>query len=300
MTYAIGTHVSKISKVLNSPNKNRKTMEEAIQVETKVLGLDAAQIFTHGPRGHLRNSMDYDKIRELSKSINLTVHSSYPSVAIWQINRRNKNEGISKRILSHILDQLKSCQNIGALGLVIHLPRRPIEDIVETMSAIEADLKNAKIPIWLEMISSKAHPELTYETPKKLNKLTKALVDIDPKVWGLCIDTAHVYGSGEDISSKKLQDKWFKGLSKEATKKIKQYHLNGTESELGSGKDKHAISFSIDDKIYSTYKKEPEKSGFFSVIKFCIEKNIPVILEINRGLEADTIWAVNTINSIAE
>lgn len=297
MPYALGTHVAKISKVLDPPNKVRKTMVEAIVVETEVLGLDAAQIFVSGPRGHKRNSMDYDKIKRLS-NVTLSVHSSYPSVAIWKITRENKTEGNSKRILAHILDQLRSCRKIGATGLVIHLPRRPVSDLVETMTAIEDDLIGAKIPIWLEMISSKAHPDLTYETPEKLNKLTKALKDINPKVWGLCIDTAHVYGSGEDISSVLQQNKWFGGLSKETTKKIQQYHLNGTESEFGSGKDKHAIAFAADDNIYHKYKKEPEKSGLYSVIKFCIAKNIPVIMEINRGLEADAIWTINAINDM--
>jgi endonuclease IV len=298
MSYALGTHVAKISKILDPPNKNRKTMYEAIQVETEVLGLCGAQVFTHGPRGHRRNNMDYAKIKRLSRDVTLSVHSSYPSVAIWKITRKNKNEGNSKRILAHILDQLLSCRKIGAEGLVIHLSRRPISDLVETMTAIEDDLIKAKIPIWLEMISSKAHPDLTYETPEKLNKLTKALKDINPKVWGLCIDTAHVYGSGDDISSSVKQNKWFADLSKETTQKIRQYHLNGTESDFGSGKDKHAIAFAADDNIYHKYKKEPEKSGLYSVIKFCIAKNIPVIMEINRGLEADAIWTINTINDM--
>jgi endonuclease IV len=297
MPYALGIHVAKISKVLDPPNKTRKNMCEAIKVDCEVLGLDAAQIFTHGPRGHKRDAMEYEKIRLLT-NLTLSVHSSYPSVAIWKITRENKRDGNSKRILAHILDQLRSCRKIGAEGLVIHIPRRPVSDLLETMLAIEDDLKKTKIPIWLEMISSKAHPDLTYETPEKLNKLTEALKDVNPKVWGLCIDTAHVYGSGEDISSVLKQNKWFSGLSKETTEKIMQYHLNGTESDYGSGKDKHAIAFASDDKIYHKYKKEPKKSGLYSVIKFCIAKKIPVIMEINRGLESDAIWAINTINDM--
>lgn len=298
MSGILGVHVGKISRVLDPPYKNRNTMHEAIRVDCEILGLNAAQIFTHGPRGHRRNEMDYGKVKKLAKEIHISVHSSYPSVAIWKVTRQNINDKVSLIILAHIKDQLYSCQKIDSDGLVLHLPRRPLEEIIETMKAIEPILQEIKIPIWLEMISSCAHPELTYESPEKINKLVKALKDIDPSVWGLCIDTAHIYGSGLDISTKEQQDEWFDGLSKEATKKIKMFHLNGTESKLGSGTDKHAICFCPTDNIYKKFKKTPKKSGVYSIIKFCQKKFIPVILEINRGTEKSVVQLINIISDM--
>lgn len=295
MTGILGVHVAKISKTLDPPNKNRKTMYEAIQVECEVLGLEGCQIFTHGPRGHKRNLMDYKKIKKLSEKYYLSVHSSYPTVAIWKVTRKNKNESMSCRTLAHVKDQLLACKAIGGDGLVIHISRRSVDHILETMKVLEPMLKNIGIPIWLEMISSKAHPELTYETPEKLNRLVRTLKEIDPKTWGLCVDTAHVYGSGVDVSTKKQQDNWFGKLTKEATKKIKLFHLNGTESALNSGTDKHAIGFCSTDNIYKKFRKEPKKSGLYSVIRFCLDKTIPVILEINRGTEKETIDLINII-----
>jgi len=298
MSGILGTHTAKISKMLDPPNKVRKTMHEAIQVECEVLGLNAAQIFVSGPRGHRRNNMDYDKVRKLSEKYYLSVHSSYPTVSIWKVTRKNKNEGNSKRILAHLKDQLESCKKIGADGLVVHISRHPVDHLLETMKVVESMIKDIGVPIWLEMVSSRAHPELTYESPKKLNRLVKTLKDINPDVWGLCIDTAHVYGSGLDISTKKQQDNWFNDLTKEAMKKIALFHLNGTESELGSGSDKHAIAFCDADNIYKKYKKTPKKSGLYSVVKFCNSQNIPIILEINRGSEKDTITLIDIIAEI--
>jgi endonuclease IV len=294
----LGTHVCKISKMLDPPNKVRKTMHESIQVECEVLGLNAAQIFTHGPRGYNRNPMDYEKLKKLSEEYHLSVHSSYPTVAIWKVTRKNKNEANSKKILEHVKDQLLSCRQIGADGLVIHISRHPVDHLLETMKVLEPIIKDIGVPVWLEMISSKAHPELTYESPKKLNRLVKTLKEIDPQVWGLCIDTAHVYGSGLDISTIKQQDSWFNELTKEASKKISLFHLNGTESILGSGSDKHAIAFCTDDNIYRKYKNTPKKSGLYSVVKFCDKHIIPIILEINRGSEKGTIDLINIIATI--
>jgi endonuclease IV len=296
----LGVHVAKTSKILDPPNKVRKTMNEAIRVECEVLALNCAQIFTHGPRGHKKNNMDYEKIKKLSQEIHISVHSSYPTVAIWNLTEANKDEGKSRRIISHIRDQLISCKKIGALGLVVHISRKPVEVILEAMQVVQHLMEETKVPILLEMISSKAHPDLTYESPKKINKLVKTLQPLESKTWGICVDTAHVWGSGLDISSKKLQDKWFKDLTKEATKKIRMFHLNGSESDLGSGKDKHAIAFTSDDKIYKKYKKTPDNSGLYSVIKFCKSRNLPVILEINRGSEKDAISLIDIISDIEE
>lgn len=295
----LGIHVAKKSKVLEKPHQNRKTMVDAIETDCGLLGLNAAQIFTHGPRGYRCNiEKEAEEIGEFcrKKKIALSVHSTYPSVAIWKVTRKTKDDAASKRILGHIRSQLEMCKVIGAKGLVIHLPRRPPEHILETMKVVHEIIKEIGISIWLEMISSKADPELTYETPDKLDRLCKILDcgGIPAETWGLCIDTAHIFGSGLDITDKKTMDKWFKDLSKGTRKKIRMFHLNGSESDLGSGKDKHAIAFSEEDNLYG-HAESREKSGLFSVIKFCKRNRIPVILEINRGSEEDAISLIDTI-----
>lgn len=294
----LGIHVKKVSSVLTPPNRDRKTLAKAIELDCATLGLDSAQIFSHGPRNHARN-LDADeisKIKKLSKTINISVHSSYPSVAIWKLTHENKHSNISKRIIGHIKDQLECCALIGATGLVIHISRKPVAVICEAMEVILDMTKKIGVPIWLEMISSKAHDEYTYETPEKLNRLVSALDHLDS--WGLCIDTAHIWGSGTDISGRAHMEEWFNGLTARARKKIRMFHLNGSASEFGSGKDKHEIAFCRDDLIYHSHAKNPNASGVKSVIKFCTGKNIPVILEINRGSEADAITCVNIITDM--
>jgi deoxyribonuclease-4 len=295
----LGIHVAKVSKVLNSPNKTRKTMEKSIYTDTEVLGLNSAQIFVCGPRGYKNNIVGEEaKIKKLSKSIHLFVHSSYPSVGIWNVNESNKADGKPKQVLSHITHQLKTCKMIGADGLVVHLSRRPVEDFARTMTAIQTDIAKTKVPVYLEMIASKGHEILTYETPEKLNKLCKALKNVNKKTWGLCVDTAHLFGAGEDIGSKEQMDAWFDGLSTAAVKKIKLFHLNGSSCVRGSGKDKHSIPFSDEDNVYSEFSDNPEESGVASIIKFCHTNKVPIILEINRGSEEDTIKCLDIITSM--
>lgn len=293
----LGIHVKKVSSVLEPPNRDRKTIAEAIEVDCSVLGLDSVQVFSHGPRNHNRNFSEKDMrdIRKLSKKVCVSVHSSYPSVAIWKLTHVNKGSVVSKRIINHIRDQLECCVKMGAVGLVVHISRKTIDVIREAMEVVEPVIKEIGVPIWLEMISSRAHEDLTYETPKKINRLVKALENIDPNVWGLCVDTAHVWGSGTDISTYVQMEAWFTDLSCSARKKISIFHLNGSSSDMGSGKDKHEIAFCDSDQIYRGYKAGPGGSGVRSIIKYCAPRHIPVILEINRGLEADAVACIDII-----
>ena len=72
----LGVHNAKVSHVLPNPNKNRKTMLDAIQKDCSELKLDAGQIFVSGPRSTKMNPMDYDEIKTYcdDKKINLYVH----------------------------------------------------------------------------------------------------------------------------------------------------------------------------------------------------------------------------------
>ena len=297
----LGIHVKKVSSVLNPPNQSRKTLAEAIRVDCSMLGLNAAQIFSHGPRNHARNlsAQDIKEIKDLSKDFHVSVHSSYPSVAMWKLTHANANSPASRRILSHIRDQLECCAQMDATGLVIHISRVDVDVIREAMEVV-APLTKRTVPIWLEMISSRAHDTLTYETPKKLNALTKALGHLEPGSWGICVDTAHVWGSGTDISEYAQMNAWFRELTDATRKKISMFHLNGSSSEMGSGKDKHEIAFCPADVIYHAHDQSPDDAGVKSIIDFCGSHSIPVILEINRGSEADAISCINKISKMEE
>lgn len=289
----LGIHVAKVSKVLESKT-SRKTLGDAIDDDCANLNLGLCQIFTHGPLNRKANDIE----GVVKSSAKIIIHSSYPTVSIWDVNSSNSNTPKSIKSIMHIVDQLNTGDKIKALGLVVHLPRKNISTIIEALKVLYPYVKTFKTPIWLEMISSKAHPELTYETPEKINALVDAVHSHYAGKWGLCIDTAHVYGSGCDISSKELQKQWFKQLSPDALQQIKLFHLNGTESNLGSGSDKHSILFISTDKLYGDFSKNRNNSGVYSIVKFCKKNKVPIILEINRGSESDADASIKYIYGV--
>jgi endonuclease IV len=300
----IGVHVSKISKVLDDPNKKRKTMTLAIKSDAMNLNIGAVQIFTHGPANTRKNKMNYKSIKEYcsDKNINLYVHSS------WSVDESNKATGKPAAAISHFIDQMESCDAVGALGLVVHLPKKEPQVIINTFKVIAPLLKKYNTPVLLEMTSVKPDDEKTYETPKKINRLTKMILKNFPKLtWGWVPDTAHLWGAGIEIDEIKIMTKWLKNLAHPEL--VKLVHLNGGSIEtFGTGKDKHKVVFGDEDDIWNpTFDGEKvydsiqaSKSSLAVLSAFTKKYNIDCICEINRGGYDEITFSIETLKKIFE
>lgn len=288
----LGVHVTKSSHVLDDKSAPAD-MSDAIVRDIDTLGLNCAQIFTYGPRFIVPNRMDFEKVKAVTKDIDLTVHSAYATTGIWQVVDDTKHLAGSNKKLDTLKMQLLSCTKINAWGLVLHINRIHPESAVETMAILKPIVKKSKVKLILEMPASKAHADLTYETPEKIDNLT-TLIGPDETWWGWCVDTAHLWGAGVDIKSYDSMHKWLERLTYK--KKILMFHLNGSSAERGSGKDKHEIAFGPDDKIWKGV--DPKKSGVRAIVEFAVKYNIVVICEINRGKQKDVSSSLEAIKDL--
>ena len=302
----LGVHVSKVSKVLKG--STRKTMFDALIEDCDSLHLTAAQIYTHGPRNANSNKMNYKKIKKWSvdNEIKLYVHSSYITASIWNLNETTKELPKVKRYIKNLDSQLDACKKIGAYGLVIHFPNKPLKDVLNTISCSIFSLivKKYDIPILFEMkpIKNKGFKKGVnhgYVTPVQLNKFCKK-VSLPKSLWGIVIDTSHLWGAGVDTTDKKSQDMWFEKLK--FPEMIKLIHLNGAQKKtFNSGRDEHIIVFSKDDDMYSKYAGDSyKKSGVYSIVEFAVKNNLTIICEINRGIEKDVRMSLELINKLAK
>lgn len=308
----IGIHVAKVSHVLNAPNKNRKTMIEAITKDCGELTLGACQIFVQGPRNTKMSKMDYEKINlyTTKQKINLYVHTSYLSVGIFSVTSKNMSDKKSINAIESIRKQLDACDKLGAKGLVIHLTKRTPSEIAETMRILIPQIRKYSTPLIFEQPAKKPCGDLTYETPEKINNLTSVMAKEFPKYtnWGWCIDTCHLWSGGIELCNKKTTDKWLKALK--YPKKISLFHLNGGSIDIfNTGKDKHIIPFSDEDDIWSAdfinLDDEKEfnldqikKSSIWPITRFLKKNKIDIILEINRGSYKDAIFAITTLHNL--
>jgi deoxyribonuclease-4 len=279
----IGIHISK---------GNYNDISDNIAHILAEYDLNICQIYTHGPNTRAPNKIDYKKLKLLSKN-NIFVHTPYPFVDIWHINKITKNNSKSANSLFALKSQIMSCNKFNAVGMVLHIPPIYPNEAVETVKIIKPLFKKTKTKLLIEMISSKPHPDKTYETPEKIDNLT-TLIGPNEYWWGWCIDTAHIWGAGVNIKSYSQMENWLNSV--EYKKKILLFHLNGSSSKMGSGKDKHEIAFSSTDLIWKNV--DPYKSGVYALIKFAKKYKIPIILEINRGSDHDMINLIKTCHKL--
>jgi len=290
----LGVHVTKESHVLDDKTAS-DDLSDAITRDMGALDLNCAQVFTFGPRFPVPCKIDHEAVKKATKQIDLSVHSAYPTTSIWKIC--SDTDAVKQRKLVVFKLQLLSCVKIGAHSMVLHINKIPPDTAARVMKILKPIVKKTKVRLLLEMVASKSHPELTYETPDKINRLPELIEpDKSENWWGWCVDTAHLWGAGVDVTSHADMQNWLNGIKRRD--KICMFHLNGSSAALGSGKDKHEIAFGPDDVIWGG--TPPKTSGVFAILEFSNGQNIPIICEINRGTEANVRRSIAKIKSMLE
>jgi len=272
----LGVHVSRASKVLD--DKKDSPLDHAITRDCETLQLNSVQIFTHGPQYITKNKYDVNAVAKVCSSYNTTVHAPYGSSMMWNTS---DDTTTANKFEKYLESQLSACKEIDAWGVVIHCNRNTPSHVAAVCKKYKPYFIKHGIVLLLEMPASRAHPEYTYETPEKINRVNALLGRSNYYAW--CIDTAHLWGAGVDCSRYSTMKKWLEKIADKS--RIQQFHLNGSSSNLGSGADKHEIAFSSVDKIYNGIPWED--SGVRAVCEFAKKHNAVVICEINRGTESE-------------
>jgi endonuclease IV len=270
--------------------KGKTGIEGSIQESLDDYKVNYFQIFNIGPRTYKRSNIDYDSLKLFCKKNNLSfvIHSSYVSASIWK-------KTLTDKALKHFEDQINSAAELKADGVVFHIPKDSIENIVDRMKVLSkiANKENIKILLESKPIKNKAY---RYGDPEILNELCKALKEAKIKGFALCIDSAHLHASEIELSSYEDAKKWFDTFKYH--NKIKLFHLNGSEANFGSNRDVHAIPFSSTDKIWNKYKDDIKNSGFAYFCKFAKKNGVNIIFEINSWSKKDVDFLVETTRKL--
>ena len=130
----LGVHVAKESLVLDN-KKITKDISDAITRDVDALGINAVQIFTYGPKWIVQNKVNYAAVKKVCSDINLSVHSAYPTTNIWKIT--SKSDAMVKKLM----DQIISCKEIGAWGLVVHITKIHYKTAASVMKILAPIIK---------------------------------------------------------------------------------------------------------------------------------------------------------------
>jgi endonuclease IV len=240
----------------------------------------AAAIFVGGPRTRTisLNPSDQKELKAYISQTGLRViaHSAYVAYPWEGKDARKVDKSAS---VAHIHKEMSVCQAAGIEGLVVHLPKQPKEVVLKCAnSLIPSEVKD--VCLYLETPATTPR-ESYYDTPAKLADLFR---DLKGGNFGLCIDTAHLWTNGVDVSSYSAAQAWITELEKYKDTVPNMFarlmiHCNDSKRDRGKGPDAHEAL--MQGRIWESYRSDPTKSGLAAFVAFAVKYNLPVILERN-------------------
>jgi deoxyribonuclease-4 len=268
---------------------NYKTYGELL-VEMRPMGVGVVQMFVLNPHSADDVDLDLNSPTGAAQGIKIYIHANYLSHMCL-----TATTGIIHKQIKR-LDVIQKCTGQDRVGFVVHLENESLERNIEAADRVLNYAKSFGVQVIFEINAVTVGP--IFDRPEVCRAFVQELSkNHNKQSFGLCVDTAHLWSSGVDLSSSADVVKWFEGFVDPTF--IRLIHLNDSANELG-GADKHApIGHG---KMWEFADKNGNKSfefvrlprhpnipktqelGFIQVLRYAKKYNIDVILE--RGRES--------------
>ena len=255
----IGCHVSIAGGIQNAPQRANE------------LGCECFQMFTRSPQGGKAPTLT-PEICEEFKILNLKfkikevyIHTPY------YINFASANNRIRYGSMSVVRDELERGNKLGAKYVMTHLgTARDLgekEAKEKTIEMLQKTLASYTGKTRLLLENSAGAGKIIGDNLKELKVIIQG-VD-SPKIAGICLDTQHSFAFGYNWNDfaptlKRIDEELGLGL-------IKLIHINDSQSECGSKKDRH-------DHIG---KGKINLESFAKIVSFVPKNGVDLILETN-------------------
>lgn len=233
----VGLHVSAAGGVQNAPDN------------AKEFGAEVFQFFSRSPRGGGAAPISDESAKEFREKCEAYGFESYIH-SPYYINFASKKKSIYHGSISAIRQELERASLLGVKYVITHLgsAREWIEDKEETSTpkaALDQEVKGLKeifkgqpkYTSHLLLETSAGAGSVVGDTFEELAYLLDGLGRSDVHV---CLDTAHVFGSGYDIRTKQAWDTTLKQFDKAiGLSQLKLVHANDSKIDLGGRRDRH-------------------------------------------------------------
>jgi deoxyribonuclease IV len=206
--------------------------------QAEALEADAIQMFARNPRGRGESVIPAEEAKSFRQELKrrgwtLVIHAPY-YVNIGSGVDRNRRIAVEVAAAD-----LEKADFIGADFVVVHLgtPKdKSLEDCTDlTIKAVKATLAKAKSKAMM-LLEIGAGPNRVGGTFEQLAAIFKG---VGSKRVGICLDTCHLFVAGYDVRGRGMKTVIDEFDRVVGLKHLKVFHVNDTQSKLGSGWDKH-------------------------------------------------------------
>jgi deoxyribonuclease IV len=214
----------------------RKTIDEALAA-----GCESIQIFAGNPRAFRRTAYDaaaWNEFRRLRKENGIAPTVIHTSYLVNLVTAKTELHDLSTALVAH---DLELAAKAGIEYVNTHLGSYGDQDRKAGFKRVCATLK--------ALIARAAPgPMLLLENSAgagnacggKLEELGAILKEVGSPRVGVCLDTAHAWASGYEISSPGGIDAFLREVKKHiGFRRVRAMHMNDTKVELGTKRDLH-------------------------------------------------------------
>ena len=214
-----------------------KVAEKALQTKCETI-----QLFSRNPRGWHYKDLDCNEVKQFKADLQASNISPCFLHLPYLPNLAAAKEELYRKSIGSLCEDLRRAEILGIPFLVTHVGSRVtlsenagIEKIVK---AVNQSLKRVpnRVIILLENTAGQGT-----EMGSNFAQMGQILSGINDKERiGVCLDTAHAFQAGYDLSSKRgLDDAMSEFESSIGLRNLYLLHLNDSKAPLGSHSDRH-------------------------------------------------------------
>jgi len=256
-------------------------------------GCETIQFFSRNPRGWKYSPLNKKEVEEFRSSIQSSnlfpvfLHMPYlPNIASL------KSKYYKRSIHSLVID-LQRAEDLGAQYLIIHIGHRmessedqAIEAVSQGIDQAFEKVKNAVILLMENTAGQGTEIGYTFDQIKKIIEGVH-----DRQRMGVCLDTAHSFEAGYDLSNKDGIERTLENFDQSiGLKRLHLLHLNDSKTTLGSRKDRH----------WHIGEGHIGLEGFKHLVNHPLLRHLPGIMETPRKDTIEDLKNMKVIRSLIE
>lgn len=259
----------------------------------EIRGCETIQFFSRNPRGWKYEALDKKEVEVFRSSIHssglfpIFVHLPYLA------NIASFGSRFYARSVDSIATDLERAQQLGAHYLIIHIGHRmesSEEEAIEAVSkGINKVFKQVKNPVILLLENTAGQGSEIGSTFEQIRKIIDR-VNENERV-GVCLDTAHSFKAGYDLSNKDGIERTLETFDKAiGMRRLHLLHLNDSKTPLESHKDRH----------WHIGEGHIGLRGFRFLINHPLMRHLPGIMETPRKDTVEDLKNMKVIRSLLE
>jgi deoxyribonuclease-4 len=259
----------------------------------RVRGCETIQFFSRNPRGWKYSPLNKKEVEAFRSSVQssglfpIFLHMPYlPNIASFKSK-------FYKRSIDSIATDLQRAKQLGAQYLIIHVGHQMESSEDQAIEAVSQGIDQAFEKVKNEVVllvenTAGQGTEIGYAFDQ-IKKIIEGVCD--HQRIGVCLDTAHTFEAGYDLSNQDGIEKTLEKFDRMiGLKRLHLLHLNDSKTRLGSRKDRH----------WHIGEGHIGLEGFKNLINHPLLRRLPGIMETPRKDTVEDLKNMKVIRSLVE